>query len=342
MNIINVSPFEPEWNWLADRFADRAEQSWRHVSTQSLRLPAWLPRRDLLSRALAARAACRLAPAGESSLLVSHGPRMSVGVEFANRRRSKRAAHLAYAFNYTELPTHSTRAFHARGLATVDRFVVFSTVERALYAKCFDLPIERIDMIHWAVRPPVALDLAPFVPGSYLCAVGGQGRDYAVLAEAMRALPKVRLVIVASRAAIAGVDVPDNVEVRLDTSLEEATNIIAHCDFMVLPLRDADVPCGHVTLVSAMHRAKAIVATRSSGVADYLSHDATSLLVPPKDPVALAQAIEQMVDDPSLRDRLGKGGRDFALANCTEDRAVAYFSRYLAQLHAGNAERVGA
>ncbi|MDP9095167.1 MAG: hypothetical protein M3N26_01205, partial [Pseudomonadota bacterium] len=270
MNVVNVSTLSPSWNWLASRFADRLDQHWMHVSTESMPVPAWVPRGDLVRRVLAARAACRLtSPAG--SLLVSHGPRISLYVELANRRQARRTRHLAYVFNYTELPRGKKRALHANALASIDRFVVFSTAERTIYSNYFDLPIERIDMIPWAVRPPwLPEGERPVVAGNYLCAVGAQGRDYGVLVEAMRMLPQLRLVIVASAASMSGIRVPENVEVRLDTPLAEATNIIAHSRFMVLPLRDAEVPCGHVTIVSAMHLGKAIVATRSSGIADYV------------------------------------------------------------------------
>ncbi len=331
MNIINVSTLSADWNWLASRFADRPDRHWTHVSTESMPVPSWLPRRELVGRVLAARAACQLTSL-EDSLLVSHGPRISLYVELANRRRPQRTPHLAYVFNYTELPQGKKGALHARGLATVDRFVVFSNVERTLYSSYFDLPIERIDMIHWAVRPPQLLEgEPPLVPGDYVCAVGGQGRDYGVLVEAMRTLPNVRLVIVASRAAMAGLGIPDNVEVRLDTPVAEATNIIAHCRFMALPLRDAEVPCGHVTMVPAMHLGKAIVATRSSGIADYVQEGVNGLFAEPHDPCSLARAIGALADDPAQCERLGENGRRFAREHCMEENAVAYFKRFLAE-----------
>lgn len=337
MNIVNVSTLSPDWNWLAPRFADRPGQRWTHVSTESMPVPSWQHRSDLARRVLAARAACRLATPGDS-LLVSHGPRISLYVELANRRRPQRAQHLAYFFNYTELPRGKKRALHANALRTVDRFVVSSTAKRSIYSSYFDIPIERIDIIHWAVRPPHLVQGEPaLVPGDYLCAVGGQGRGYGVLVEAMRELPDLRLVIVASRASMAGLRVPDNVEVRIDTPLPEATNIIAHSRFMVLPLRDAEVPCGHVTMVSAMHLGKAIVATRSSGIADYVQEGGNGLFAESHDPHSLARVIGKLAGVAAQRDRLGENGRRFAGEHCMEDNAAAYFERFLA-LHGPTSE----
>jgi glycosyltransferase involved in cell wall biosynthesis len=282
-------------------------------------------------RAGAALGARRLAKPG-ASLLVSHLPGTSMYAEYANRLGRLRSAHLAYSFNYTRLPTGRRRSVEARAFRTIDRFAVFSNVERALYAEYFGIPPERIDMLHWGVRPPqVPLNEPPAVAGDYICAVGGQGRGYGVLVEAMRRLPRVKAVIVSTPEAMQGLTVPDNVEVRLNTTLAEANNIIANSRFMVLPLRDGQVPCGHVTLVAAMHMGKAIVATASAGISDYLQDGVTGRLVGAGDTQALAARIEECVADPVQRDLMGERGRRFARAYCMEENVVAYFRGYLAR-----------
>ena len=331
MKIVNVGMFPAGWNWLAPRFADHPELQWMSASTNDVALPGWLPARHVAQRAGAALGARRLTQAGDS-LLVSHLPSISKYVEYANRTGRRRRAHFAYAFNYTSLPTGRRRSAEARAFRTIDRFAVFSNVERALYAEHFDISPERIDMLHWGVQPPQVSPLErPVVAGDYICAVGGQGRGYGVLLEAMRRLPKVKAVIVSTPEAMQGLNVPGNVDVRLNTTLAEANNIIAHSGFMVLPLRDREVPCGHVTLVSAMHLGKAIVATASAGISDYLQDGVTGGLVGAGDAQALAARIDEFVADPAQRDRMGEGGRAFARAHCMEENVVDYFRGYLAR-----------
>ena len=331
MKIVNVGNLAPGWKWLAPRFAQFPQLQWAAVSTNDIAVPGWMPLGHIAQRVGAAIGACRLATPGES-LLVSHLPNTSKYVEYANRTRRRRSAHLAYAFKFTDLPRGRRRAAEANAFRTIDRFTVFSNAERALYAAHFDIPIERIDMLHWAVRPPqVPAGEPPVIAGRYVCAVGGQGRGYGVLIEAMRRLPSVRAVIVATPSAMHGLSVPDNVEVRLNTPLAQATNIIANSSFMALPLRDGEVPCGHVTLVAAMHLGKAIVATESSGISDYLQDGVTGRLSAPGDPQALAALIEEFVTDPVQCTRVGEAGRRFAGANCMEDNVTAYFRAYLAR-----------
>ena len=57
-----------------------------------------------------------------------------------------------------------------------------------------------------------------------------------------------------------------------------------------------------------------VVATSVDGVKETLVHEETGLLVPPKDPGALAQAMLLMLQDISLRSMLTKRARDVAVS----------------------------
>lgn len=325
MEIVNLSDLDPSWNWLAKSFKSRTDLNWKHVSAQAQQVPAWLPRRHSLQRASAALATRGLLPAG-NSILVSHGPRMSMYGAFANQARRERVTHLAYSFNFTNLPTGLERAAMTRAFNSIDRFVVFSKMERSLYSDYFNLSAEKIDMIHWAVEPPQVPECdRPLVNGEYICAIGSQGRDYKILFEAMDRLPKIKMVLVATADSVAGLRVPANVDIRLQVPLQLVHNIVAKSRFMVLPLAGARVPCGHVTIVSAMHLGKAIVATRSDGIADYIQNQINGLTAIPNNALELAQVIDALYGAPEACLRLGEGGREFARANCVEKNVVGYF-----------------
>ncbi len=64
------------------------------------------------------------------------------------------------------------------------------------------------------------------------------------------------------------------------------------------------------------------VATRVPGLMDSVIDGVTGLLVPYGDPGALAAALVRILGDSALRDRLGRGGREFALG-FTWERAAA-------------------
>ncbi len=74
-----------------------------------------------------------------------------------------------------------------------------------------------------------------------------------------------------------------------------------------------------VVLMEAMSCGLPVVASRLSGIPELVDDGVTGLLVPPGDPGALADAIERLHADPSLRARLGAAARrrveaDFDLA----------------------------
>lgn len=64
-----------------------------------------------------------------------------------------------------------------------------------------------------------------------------------------------------------------------------------------------------VSVIEAMAAGKAVVATKVGGVPDVVEDGATGLLVPPKDPSALADALLQLLENVDLRRRLGAQAR---------------------------------
>jgi glycosyltransferase involved in cell wall biosynthesis len=218
----------------------------------------------------------------------------------------------------------------ASAFAGVDRFVVYSTSERTLYSKYFDLDPSRIDVVLWGVgEPQVDSPDVPVIAGDYISALGGNARDYRTLFKAIERLPEIPLVVVAPPAAVGGLEVPPNVQIRSNVPRGIANNVLAFSRFMVLPLAAEDVACGHVTLVAAMYLKKAIVVTGSSGVADYVQQDLNGLLVPVGDIDAWAAGIRELWNAPMRCDRLGSDGFGFAHAHCSEARMVEHLSRVL-------------
>lgn len=74
-----------------------------------------------------------------------------------------------------------------------------------------------------------------------------------------------------------------------------------------------DEPFGLVP-VEAMASGTPVIATGTGGSGEFLAHDANTLLVPPGDPAALANAITRLAGDPALRAALFRGGRATAAA----------------------------
>jgi glycosyltransferase involved in cell wall biosynthesis len=67
-------------------------------------------------------------------------------------------------------------------------------------------------------------------------------------------------------------------------------------------------PLGHVA-VEAMLVGRAVVASDVGGLRDVVQHGVTGLVVPPGDPGALAAALDNLLDNPELRRRMGEAAR---------------------------------
>ena len=93
---------------------------------------------------------------------------------------------------------------------------------------------------------------------------------------------------------------------------------------VVMPSLSEGLP---VTLLEAMALAKPIVATDVGGNREAVEDGVTGLLVPPRDPQALAAAIGRLVSDETLATRLGQTGRSRFQERFSLDRM-------LQQLHA--------
>lgn len=324
--VVNLSWQDPAWNWLAHAFT---HQHWVHHTSRLTKLPSWLPKQATWARLAAAWRAVG-ATRQSSSVLVSHGPIPATYGALLLRLFNPGTPHLIYAFNFTDLPQGLKRRVMSLAFRQADRMAVFSTLERELYAKHFALPESRFDMIHWAAHP-LALDAtAPaLVDGDYICAIGSQGRDYPTLLRAMQSLPNIKLVLVAHPENMAGCQVPDNVKVYTSIPLLQVSNILAHSRFMVLPLRDSEVPCGHVTIVSAFHQGKAVIVTDSRGVHDYVQDHVTGRLVPPADAQAMADCIQAQWHNTEDTRQLALAGQAFGARHCTEAAAVQYFQQFM-------------
>ena len=64
-----------------------------------------------------------------------------------------------------------------------------------------------------------------------------------------------------------------------------------------------------VSVIEAMAAGRAVVATDVGGVRDVVESGQTGVLVPPKDPEALAEAVSQLATDAHSRSRMGQAGR---------------------------------
>jgi phosphatidylinositol alpha-mannosyltransferase len=87
-----------------------------------------------------------------------------------------------------------------------------------------------------------------------------------------------------------------------------------------------------VVLIEAMAAAVPIVASDNNGYQSVMEHDSQGVLVPETDTQAFADALLELLRDPSLRQRLGSAGRETALNRFSWDLVGEQIERFYLSL----------
>jgi glycosyltransferase involved in cell wall biosynthesis len=111
----------------------------------------------------------------------------------------------------------------------------------------------------------------------------------------------------------------------------EVARVLAGCDLYAIPYDDG-VSLRRSTLMAGWQQGLAIVSTTPRFPSPLFTDGVTMLLVPPREPQALAEAITRVLQDPELRDHLETASQRIAACFRWESIAAAHlaFARELA------------
>src|SRR5690606_30978339 len=165
----------------------------------------------------------------------------------------------------------------------------------------------------------------------------GSNKGVSDLVEALGLLSREDL---AFRAVIAG-------DGEMRTALEERVAELGLQDKVHFPgwikaeqkqafFRDTDVICftsesdvQPLVILESFAWGKALIGTDVPGPSSCYTHEDTAIVVPPKDPRALADALLRLARDPALRETLGRRARAHAIANYADDVIGAALEKHL-------------
>jgi glycosyltransferase involved in cell wall biosynthesis len=113
--------------------------------------------------------------------------------------------------------------------------------------------------------------------------------------------------------------------------------VLAGLDVVVGPSIEESA-CG--AMIEALLMQRSVVASNVGGLPDTVQHGVSGLLVPPRDPAALADAIAELISDPLRREEMGRQGRDHCLRRFDRKVTVAQVQElYLEALEWKRAKR---
>ena len=211
--------------------------------------------------------------------------------------------------------------------------VCSSRAECSYYAKVFGWQASKLAYIPLHTDPRLLEHETS--DGDFVLAAGRTLRDYPTLIEAFKTID-TPLVIVAGKAS-ADLAASANVLFRFDIPGPELIDLMARSFAVALPLEEREISTGQSVLLQAMTLGKPVIATRVNGTADYIDHMETGILVPPRDPQAFREAVQLLVGDAALRERLGKAAR----ARVEAEFLPRHYAQAVAQAMALTAEQRG-
>lgn len=201
------------------------------------------------------------------------------------------------------------------------RIIAVSEEVRRRYAQELGVPDRRLCVVPNAIRVAAA---GPRLPDLRARLLDGRP-DYLVLTPARLHPQKGHSFLIAAAAEVPGATFVFAGDGPLRQTLEaqareqgvadrcvflgerhDVPQLLAAADLVVLPSLFEGLP---VSVLEAMAAERPVIATAIGGTDEAITTEATGLLVPPRDPSALAAAIRRLQHDPGLAQRLAAAGR---------------------------------
>lgn len=206
------------------------------------------------------------------------------------------------------------------GLPRIDRIMCCTSAHLQYLHNRDRVPLDRLVLLRESVDQQFFRPDAPTAPlpaeilsdEPYIYSSGLELRDYETLIEAVRNLP-VQLVISAGspwshHTFARGVEtLPPNVHVSSFSASQRRT-LYRGAAFVVVPVLPTLQAAGITVLIEAWAMGKAVIASRTVGLMDYVIDGVNALSVPPSDPAALRERIRFLLDRPEVAEQLGQAG----------------------------------
>ncbi|MEM4655329.1 MAG: glycosyltransferase family 4 protein, partial [Thermosphaera sp.] len=194
--------------------------------------------------------------------------------------------------------------------SSVHLCVCSSRSEGLYYESVFGWPSSK-----WAFVPfhtdPALLDYESSSHDGFVLSAGRTFRDYETLLKAFQNITvPLRIVAAPQNILFPLEEKPNHVTIDYDLPPPVLYKLMARAMIVIVPLEPRKISVGQSVIVYAMTLGKPVIATRVNGTEDYIDHMETGILVPPKDPQAIKEAVCLLIGDEPLRQKLGGAARE--------------------------------
>ena len=246
---------------------------------------------------------------------------------------------VSVALLHAKNATGPRRALWARCIRCADAVIVYAAEQATAVRQRFRIDGERVVFV------PLGVDTAYFSPEDggeqwesgerFVLAVGtNEGKDFGTLVRAMP--PGVPLLVVtdASNAEVISLTKPSNplVTVAHAVPIRRLRELYRAATVQVIPLHERPYSSGQTVLLENMASGKAVIVSDVSGVRDYVTPGVTATVVAPGDVAALRRAINEALDVPAARRRIGCAAAAAVRQEYSTQRFAARLSKIIAEV----------
>lgn len=216
----------------------------------------------------------------------------------------------------------------------VDGFVTLSKKEAEAMKKIYPKKIQSIAYLPFACDSSYYKPVEGLKEENFILSIGRDpGRDLSTLCKAMSGLG-VNCKVTAKQSQLdVVVDIPKEVE-RHDFSTKELLDEYTKAMLVVIPLNPKypNDAMGCSSLVEAMSMGKAIIATNTVTMRNYITDGVNGRLVPQGDSSTLNKVVTELLRDDKQRKMLGRNAREFVVKNCDPEKFAKELVDFLQKL----------
>jgi glycosyltransferase involved in cell wall biosynthesis len=156
------------------------------------------------------------------------------------------------------------------------------------------------------------------------------GRDFKTLVEASRGMER-KVLIKASKVVLE--EASSNVEaIRERISFSQLRGLYAESSIVVVPSTETQNACGVSTILEAAAMGRPLIVSDNPGIYDFIVPNETCIVVPPRNPQALHDAMARLLNDMDECERLANNARIFAVEKCSAKVFASRFGQELKKL----------
>ncbi len=195
------------------------------------------------------------------------------------------------------------------GLKSADKVICYSQYEMDTYNELFRFRKPKFYYVQLGRTYELNSYKGSEINKNYVFSAGQSNRDYDTLIKSMKFV-NIDLIIATTNNLNIPSDIKENILV-MQLANEKFQSALLNSILMVIPLDEIEYSSGQIVLINAMALGKCVIITETKWTKDYITHGENAWLVPPKNERALADAINNLLNDSKLRSSIGQKAQHY-------------------------------